>query len=236
MLTFCVLSARTKSVREGQPHRGKSRPVCAPLNLHIWSLSSGSNGPLEKDLHESCPNKGGKTPFPKTPSWSFHPGPLCTCDCLKSAPRQLRSTVIPAEGIGACSAQPLPSALGFRLGSTVLARANVFRASERRMCAQNHLPGLGESGRRKTCSVWRHFTLLEKYETSTGLLFVSCQVCSFPAFKTRKLSLNLILNNTVEGFLLQHTIELLHKMKLGRVWEKNVFISSGSKLVHFEQK
>ena len=104
--------------------------------------------------------EGGKRPLPEDPNSC--PVPLCTCDYLKSQACQLCFLVIPTEGIWACSPQPLPSALGFCLESTVLANADFFKARVRRMHVQNHLPGVGGSKKWETCSFWRHLILLGK--------------------------------------------------------------------------
>lgn len=147
-----------------------------PLSRHAWELTYMR---VEKAL-------------PRDPISC--PALLCTCDCLKSPPCQLCSWVIPTEGIWACSPQPLPSALGIRLESTVLANADFFKASVRRVHIQNHLLGVGRSGKWKTCSVWRHLILLEKIWNLHW--FIVCRLPSvFFFLRQRKPSLNLILNN-----------------------------------------
>ena len=125
------------------------------------------------------------------------PAPFCTCDCLQSPPCQLCSSVIPAEGLWACSPQSLPSALGFRLESTVLASPDFFKASVRRVHVQNHLPGLEQVENGKHAHFGVILFLWKKSETSTGLLFVGCQTCLFFfSPRQKKPSLNLIISNT----------------------------------------
>ena len=125
------------------------------------------------------------------------PAPFCTCGCLQSPPCQLCSSVIPAEGIWACSPQSLPSALGFRLESTVLASPDFFKASVKRVHVQNHLPGVGASGKWKTCSFWSHLILVEKIWNLYWLIVCRLPNVSFFFFpRQKKPSLNLIISNT----------------------------------------